>query len=233
VLNDEAVVSPGATPGDPRDLETICLRCLAKQPRSRYPNATALAADLHAFLEGKPIAARPAGNLERTVKWTRGTTREPISAAEHAAAMLAFAFGSIFYSLTIRDPHCTIADAVNRADEGDIRLRQEAYTSQWRWLMHSVERDRDSLLTHVLHARLPGCQREGRGRFRVALPCGPQALRNPRVSGPPSQNGRWSNFSRRQLVRLDRPQCHPQNLGHTGVAGCVPPCQSTRPDIPR
>jgi hypothetical protein len=71
VLSDEPVPSSRLGAKVPRDLETICLKCLRKQPEKRYASAEELANDLRRFQAGEPIRARPLGALERSVKWVR------------------------------------------------------------------------------------------------------------------------------------------------------------------
>lgn len=69
ILNEDAPSPRKLVPGLPRDLETITLKCLEKEPSKRYASAEALADELRCWLDGKPINARPSTTLERTIKW--------------------------------------------------------------------------------------------------------------------------------------------------------------------
>lgn len=72
----------------PRDLRTIIVRCMEKEPSSRYASAKLLAEDLSRYLDGEPILARPVGWLERSGKWMR---RKPKTALAMACAVLLMA----------------------------------------------------------------------------------------------------------------------------------------------
>jgi tetratricopeptide (TPR) repeat protein/tRNA A-37 threonylcarbamoyl transferase component Bud32 len=81
----------------PRDVETICLKCLEKDPRRRYTTAEALADDLRRFLAGHPIAARPVPAWVRAGKWAR---RRPVAATalvSGAVSLLVLLGGTLAY----------------------------------------------------------------------------------------------------------------------------------------
>jgi WD40 repeat protein/predicted Ser/Thr protein kinase len=86
-LTEEEAESPrDVNPQVDRDLETICLKCLEKDPQHRYGSAEGLAEDLERWLRHEPIAARPTGPMERGAKWAK---RHPARAALIAVSLAA------------------------------------------------------------------------------------------------------------------------------------------------
>ena len=78
VIYEEPEAPSRLRPNVPRDLETICLKCLAKEPSKRYPSTHEFAQDLERWLNGEPVQARSVGRVERVTKWAR---RRPTAAA--------------------------------------------------------------------------------------------------------------------------------------------------------
>ncbi len=115
VLNDEPPPPSRLVPNVPRDLETICLKCLAKEPARRYASAEALAEDLRRFQTGEPIQARPVSKLERGVKWVK---RNRGLSAGIAAAVLALLVGTAVSTWQ--------AIAASKAAASEARQRQTA-----------------------------------------------------------------------------------------------------------
>jgi tetratricopeptide (TPR) repeat protein len=86
VRSQEPVAPSRLQPSIPADLQTVCLKCMAKEPGRRYASALELADDLRRFGQGEPIRARPVGRRERLAKWVR---RRPATAALVAVSALA------------------------------------------------------------------------------------------------------------------------------------------------
>jgi tetratricopeptide (TPR) repeat protein len=133
-------------PKVPRDLATICLKCLHKDPAKRYASAAALAEDLDRFLAEEPIHARPAGWTERAWKWGR---RHPGLAVALAAGVLLVVLvsgGSVALALAWRG-EAQARDAAQ--DQRDEALRQREHAKANLALAHrSVDQTIHRLLEH-------------------------------------------------------------------------------------
>src|SRR5262249_2879676 len=115
-----------------RDLDTICLTCLAKDPRRRYASALALAEDLESWLGHRPIAARPATARERLAKWVRRPRAGAAPAGRGAAGVLAVLAGSLWHGQVMRE---ALAESDRLRREGlarEARQRDLLYVSYMR-----------------------------------------------------------------------------------------------------
>ncbi len=110
-----------------RDLETICLKCLEKDPARRYPTAAALAADLERWQRHEPIHARASGTWDRTRKWVR---RRPALAGLIATAVAGAAAGIallLVTNRTIRHEKDAAISLQKRAEGGEKELQLQLY----------------------------------------------------------------------------------------------------------
>jgi serine/threonine-protein kinase len=120
VIESEPAPPRRLNPAVSRDLQTICLTAMAKDPARRYPTAGSLAGDLARFLDGRPIAARPVGPLTRLLRWAN---REPRLAAALGGVVLALSAGLAAATglyLDVRAQH-RLAEA--RRQEADDNFR--------------------------------------------------------------------------------------------------------------
>jgi WD40 repeat protein len=120
VRSQEPLLPRRLRPRLPRDLETICLKCLQKEPARRYDRAGDLAEDLRRFLAGQPIQARPVGAWERAVKWAR---RRPAAAALAAVSSL----GSLLFVAGLVAGIVLIANAYQREKETREEIERTSY----------------------------------------------------------------------------------------------------------
>jgi serine/threonine-protein kinase len=103
VTNDEPVPPSRLQPHVPRDLETICLKCLQKDPVQRYGSAGFLAEDLRRFLSDEPILARPISTFERLTRWCRRNPRVAALLGTVGLLLIVVACGSLAFAYRINE----------------------------------------------------------------------------------------------------------------------------------
>ncbi|HVV72367.1 MAG TPA: serine/threonine-protein kinase, partial [Verrucomicrobiae bacterium] len=149
VLHADPVSPRLLNPGVPRDLETICLKCLEKEPSRRYPTAQAMADELGRFLANEPIQARPLGPAGKAWRWCR---RKPQVASLAAVAILTFVLG---FAGVLRQWH--LADAQRqRAEAGELSARQNAYVLAMSAAQQALKDKNPGRALELLNRQRPG-----------------------------------------------------------------------------
>jgi WD40 repeat protein/tRNA A-37 threonylcarbamoyl transferase component Bud32 len=172
VLEREPTRPRAVHAGIDRDLETICLKCLAKEPARRYSSAEALAEDLERWLRSEPILARPSSIWEQAVKWAR---RRPTAAAlviVSAVAAAALLIGGLWFNAELQAALGQVgakqaaADERFRRSEG-MRLAAESSVilpeNPGLALLLAIEgaqRTRGHITNNALLAALEACREE-------------------------------------------------------------------------
>jgi hypothetical protein len=176
LMHDDPLPPSRLRPGLPRDLATICLKCLEKSPRRRYASALALAEDLRRFVAGEPVRARPVGAFGRAARWCR---RQPL-----AASFLGLSVGlALAFAVTVLVYDIRLSDALAQVEaQNEDRRRQLVHLNVTIGIHESERGDHFTAIlrfAEALNLDRGDAGREGAHRERIAT-----ALRQcPRLVG--------------------------------------------------
>jgi len=130
LVRDADPITPRALrPELPVDIETICLKCLEKQPGRRYGSALALATDLAAFLEDRPVHARPLGPLGRMARWSR---RNRVGVAA-VVTLLTASIGSVAFAMSQRGDRGEADRLITLANFSILHATEKEQRAQDAW----------------------------------------------------------------------------------------------------
>src|SRR5579871_278621 len=148
VLDGEPMPPRKLNPGADRDLETICLKCLEKEPEKRYGSAEALAEDLERWLAGEPIRARPSSAAERLLKWAK---RRPA-----ATGLIAVTAASALGLLTLLGIHnAQVSASLEMAKQRERTNRRYWYAADLNLAQHAWENRKVGRVLSLLDRQRP------------------------------------------------------------------------------
>ncbi len=150
VISSDPVAPSRLVPRLARDLETICLKCLNKEPHKRYESAHALADDLERYQNGEPIRARPTSLAELAVKWAR---RHPLKAvASFAGIMLTSGLivGGFAYERQLRLDEQAVNKVVEERQADGWRLVEKADAARPRGDLDQIQEELAAFLPTII-----------------------------------------------------------------------------------
>ncbi len=171
VRSAEPVAPSRLQPKVPRDLETVCLKCLQKEAGKRYASAAALADDLRAFREGRPIQARPVGRLEKLGRWAQRNPYLAVTGGLAAVALVAVTAVSVVFAVTkVRDTRRIAKEYELARQEEQRALAAEQQARRRTELVRELTLASLSLYRTVQGLPLPASQRKALvDRLRVQI----------------------------------------------------------------
>jgi WD40 repeat protein/tRNA A-37 threonylcarbamoyl transferase component Bud32 len=174
----------------PRDLETICLKAMSKEPPRRYQTAHDLADDLRRYLKGEPILARPIGRMERVGRWCR---RNPVVAGLTAAIAIVLIAGASAATYFAIDATLARNRADAKAKEALDNAKKAADEREKAILeKERADREADAARANLYVVRLNSVQM---ALENANLPMARellQLLRQPGPDGPKEPNWEWN-----------------------------------------
>jgi hypothetical protein len=131
VVSEEPVPPRQLNAQVPRDLETICLKCLHKEADKRYRSAAELAQDLGRYLGGEPVQARPVRSWERAWKWARRRPALASLAAVIVVATLSLLGGGLWFMAQLTEQRNQAIQARDEVEREKTRTEKQLLRSEW------------------------------------------------------------------------------------------------------
>ncbi len=208
--HQEPVPPSRLQPNLPRDLETICLKCLQKEPEKRYANAEDFAEDLRRFQAGEPVLARPVGRSERLWRWCRRNPALAVSGGIAIALAIFLMIGGPLAALVINRERETAITAQGLAEKNEKQAALNAGLAREQrdfaliaieTLVERSAHPTEKRARHGFHQEKPAA--DGDGWLEQNRRCGRQGKQRFRLRQGPRENGRSAAGSRRDPIRSE------------------------------